>query len=210
MAIQDKPIRVLIADDHEMVREGLAAILSDQAGIEIVTKVATAQQAVEQWFACRPNVGLIDLRLGPDSGADVIRAICARQPDAALIVLSTYNTEEDVYTAMHAGARAYVLKDCDRAELIRCILSVSEGREYLSPSVAGSLVRRMRDEQLTPRELDVLQKMAEGLSNKLIADRLSVTEGTVKIHVKNILGKMNADTRTEAVTLAVKRGLVRL
>lgn len=203
-------LRVLIADDHPIVREGLSAIIGDQPDMVVVGQAATGAEAVYLGLAHRPDVILIDLRMPELNGVDAITAIRAGWPDAHLIVLTTYDGDEDIYRALQAGAQAYLLKDTPRAELLEAIRAVARGQKRLPPEVAARLVERIGGPTLTEREVDVLHLMAHGRSNKGIGAALHISEGTVKFHVNNILGKLGVDDRTQAVTIALQRGIIHL
>jgi two-component system, NarL family, response regulator len=203
-------IRVLIADDHAVVREGLVAILNRQDDLIVVGEAANGREALEQWRKHRPDITLMDLRMPEMSGIAAIDAIRAEDDQALIIILTTYDSDEDVYRAMRAGAKAYVLKDAYREELLECIRRVCRGQMFVSPEVATKLANRISEEELTNRELEILTFLAEGKSNKLIARTLNISEGTVKTHVKSILEKLDATSRTEAVTVAARRGLITL
>jgi two-component system, NarL family, response regulator len=203
-------VRVLIADDHPIVREGLHAVLSDQPDLEVVGQAATGAEAVALALAARPDVILMDLRMPGMSGVEAIAALRAEWPEAHVLVLTTYDGDEDIYRALQTGAKAYLLKDTPRAELLEAIRAVARGQKRLPAEVAARLMERMSTEALTERELDVLRLMARGRSNKVIGAALSISEGTVKFHVNNILGKLAADDRTQAVTIALQRGILHL
>jgi two-component system NarL family response regulator len=203
-------IRVLIADDHAVVREGLVAILNRQDDLIVVGEAANGREALEQWRKHRPDITLMDLRMPEMSGVAAIDAIRAEEGQALIIVLTTYDSDEDVYRAMRAGAKAYLLKDAHREELLDCIRRVYHGQTFVSLEVAAKLASRISEEELTNRELEILAFIAEGKSNKLIARTLNISEGTVKTHVKSILEKLDATSRTEAVAVAAHRGLITL
>jgi two-component system, NarL family, response regulator len=205
-----KAIRILIADDHPIVREGLAALLNRAEDMEVIAEASNGREATKQFLRCHPDVVLVDLRMPEMDGVDAILAIRQQAPDARVVVLTTYDGDEDIYRGLRAGAKAYVLKDAPREELMECIRAVHAGRMWIPPDVAAKLATRMGDEDLTPRELEVLQLMARGKSNKEIGATLGVSEGTVKIHVNHILEKLKVSGRTEATTAALKRGIVRL
>ena len=204
------PITVLIADDHPIVREGLHAVLTDQPDLAVVGQAATGAEAVALALAHRPDVILMDLRMPGMNGVESIAAIRAQWPQAHVIVLTTYDGDEDIYRALQTGAQAYLLKDTPRAELLETIRAVARGQKRLPPEVAARLMERMSSEALTDREVEVLRLIARGRSNKAIGAELSISEGTVKYHVVNILGKLGADDRTQAVTIALQRGILHL
>jgi DNA-binding NarL/FixJ family response regulator len=203
-------IRVLLADDHPVVREGVRALIGRRSDMSVVAEASNGVEAVELFERHRPDVALIDLRMPGMDGVDAIKAIRRQFPDARIIVLTTFHGDEDIYRALRAGAKAYLLKDVGREDLLGCVRSVSEGRTYLPTGVAAKLAERVAGPQLTVRELDVLRLMGAGKSNKEIGADLSVTEGTIKAHVNSILSKLHVRGRTEAVASAVKRGIIQL
>lgn len=204
------PITLLIADDHPVFREGLVAIVSRQPDIVIVAQASDGREAVRAFSEYRPHVALMDLRMPVLDGVQAIVQIRERHPDARIVVLTTFDGDEDIYRGLHAGARSYMLKDAPTDELLRCIRDVHAGRPALPLAVAAKLAERQRSAGLTARELDVLSLMAEGRTNRDIAMALDVAEGTIKVHVNNILTKLHAATRTEAVSIAVRRRFVDL
>ncbi|MGH8468291.1 MAG: response regulator [Gammaproteobacteria bacterium] len=203
-------IRILIADDHLVVREGLVAILNRQSDMTVVGEAGNGHEALKQWQEHRPDITLMDLRMPEMSGVEAIEAIRREDEKALIIILTTYDSDEDVYRGMRAGAGAYLLKDAHREELLTCIRDVYAGKTVVSPRVAAKLASRLREDELTPRELEILTLVGQGLSNKLIARALDITEGTVKTHVKNLLEKLDATSRTEALAVAARRGLITL
>ena len=203
-------LRVIIADDHPIVREGLHAVVSDQPDMIVVGQAATGSEAVDLALSLRPDVVLLDLRMPELSGVDAIAALRAGWPDARVLVLTTYDGDEDIYRALQAGAQAYLLKDTPRAELLEAIRAVARGQKRIPPEVAARLVQRIGGPTLTEREVDVLRLMAKGRSNKDIGAALHISEGMVKFHVNNILGKLGVDDRTQAVTIALQRGIIHL
>ncbi|HEV3063417.1 MAG TPA: response regulator transcription factor [Vicinamibacterales bacterium] len=203
-------VRVLCVDDHAVVREGIAAIINLQPDMTLVASASTGRDALQQYRAIRPDVTLMDLRLSDMSGFDAIRAIRAEFPDARVIVLSSYEGDADIRQAMDAGARGYVAKGMVREELLAVIRSVHAGKRRLPAELASTLAEHLSDDQLSPREIEVLQHVSAGKLNKEIAAELSLAEGTVKMHVRNILSKLGASDRTEAVTVALRRGIIRL
>jgi len=212
-----KPLRILIADDHPVVREGLAALVNRCPDMKVISEASNGREAVEQYLLHRPDLALIDLRMGNASepgpamdGVDAIAAIREKAPAARLILLTTYDDDEDVHRAFQAGAKAYLLKDTPRDELLNSLRAVHNGQTVLPPSIALKLASHVAAAELSPRQTEVLCLIAEGKSNKEIADALFIAEGTVKTHVNAILTKLDAADRTQAVMIALKRGLVRL
>ncbi len=203
-------IRILIADDHPVVREGLAVLINRSPDMRVVAEAADGQQSVQQFFRYRPDVLLLDLRIPILNGLEVLRSIIPKEPKAKVIILSTYNLDEDVYQAFKAGAKAYLLKDSPREELLESIRSVYTGQIQMSPKAATGLATGLSQSRLTKRETEIVQMMAAGKSNKEIAGALGPTEGTVKIHVGHILKKLGVAGRTEAIRMALERGIVHL
>ena len=204
------PIGVLIADDHPVVRMGLEALVSDASGMCVVAEAASGEEAVELVLLHRPDVVLMDLRMPGIGGVEAIQRIRSVWPDAHIVVLTTYDGDEDIYCALRAGARAYLLKDAPRAALLETIEAVHRGQTSIPPEVARKLAERLGGPELTDRELEVLRRIVAGRSNKEIAADLSVSEGTVKFHVNNVLGKLGVAARTQAATEAIRRGIVTL
>lgn len=205
-----KSIRVLIVEDHNVVRQGLVALLNVVEGIEVVGEAADGQEAIAQIRRHKPDVTLIDLRLPRLSGVDVIERIRMESPQARFVVLTTYDGDEDIYRALKAGARAYLLKGMTSEVLIATIRAVFEGRSYIPPAVAERLAERVGAQELTPREFDVLELIVHGKSNREIATDLDISEATVKTHVNSLLGKLGVNDRTQAATAALQRGIVPL
>ncbi|MCB8967292.1 MAG: response regulator transcription factor [Ardenticatenaceae bacterium] len=203
-------IRVLIADDHPVVREGLAAMINRRPDMQVVAEVENGRFAITAYQQHRPDIALIDLRMPELGGVDAINAIRADFPEARIIILTTYDGDEDIYRGLQAGAKAYLLKDAPRAELLEAIRAVHAGQRRIPPDIAAKLADRMAAPQLTPRELDVLRLIVAGHSNREIGLTLTISEGTVKAHVNNLLGKLGVTDRTQAVTEALRRGLVHL
>jgi two-component system, NarL family, response regulator len=204
------PIRVMIADDHPIVCLGLATMIDSQPDMTVVAQASNGREAVEMFTQHTPDVTLIDLRMPEMSGVDAIKAIRTRHPGAVFIVLTTYQGDEDIHKAMAAGAQGYLLKGMPHDDLLEAIRRVKGGSQYLPPSVRSSLANRLPSSELSPRELQILELIVKGLSNKQIADRLGITEGTVKWHVNAILGRMNVSDRTQAAVAALNRGIVQL
>ena len=203
-------IRILIADDHAVVREGLAAMIARRADMQVAAEAEDGRRAVELARQLKPDVILMDLRMPEMGGVEAITHIRAARPEARIIVLTTYDGDEDIYRALQAGAEAYLLKDTPRDELLEAIRAVHAGQKRIPSEVAAKLAVRLTAEALTPRELEVLKLIVAGRSNKEIGAALGIAEGTVKIHVNNLLGKLGVTDRTQAVTEALKRGIVHL
>jgi two-component system NarL family response regulator len=204
-------IRVLIADDHPVVREGVAAMIERRPDMTVVAEAATGREAVAAYRAARPDVVLMDLRMPDMTGVEAIGAIRGEFPGARIIVLTTYDGDEDIYRGLQAGARAYLLKDAPRDDLLDAIRAVHAGQSRIPPAVAARLAERvLAGPELTARELEVLQGIVAGRSNKEIGAALGISEGTVKAHVNSILGKLGVADRTQAVTTALQRGIVHL
>jgi len=203
-----KRIRIVVADDHTVVRDGLVAIVKQQRDMEVVADTGDGQQAVELWKELRPDVTLMDLRMPGMDGVSAIDAIRSVDPQARIIILTTFDGDEDIYRGMRAGAKSYLLKDIRREELFRCIREVHAGRVVVPPAIAVKLAERLPGVELTPRELEVLHLLAEGKSNKVIGAKLSITEVTVKCHVQSVFRKLNVLSRTEAIAVASRKGLL--
>lgn len=204
-------IRVLIADDHGVVREGLVSMIRrNKADMTVVAEASNGREAVELWKEYRPDVTLLDLRMPELDGVDVIRAIRADDEKARIIVLTTFDGDEDIYRAIQAGAKGYLLKDVPREALMDCIRRVHAGETSLPMHLVAKLAERVSGDSLSKREIEVLKLMASGRSNKEIAATLFISEGTVKSHGKSIFAKMNVSSRAEAVAEATRRGLIRL
>jgi DNA-binding NarL/FixJ family response regulator len=201
---------VLVVDDHALVRTGVANIISQEPDLQVVAEAANGQEAVDAYTRHRPDVTLLDLRMPVMEGVEAVRQIRAIDPAARVIVLTTYDTDEDITRALKAGAKAYILKDIAAAALIACIHDVLAGKTYLAPSAAAKLAERVTQVQLTPRELAALRSLADGRSNKEIAAALGISERTVKTHLAHLFEKLGVTSRTEAIKVATRRGLVRL
>lgn len=209
MAVQEN-IRVLVVEDHHVVRQGLVALLNVVDGIEVVGEAADGVEAIAQFRKCQPNVTLIDLRMPRLSGVEVIQRIRMETPTARFIVLTTYDGDEDIFRALQAGARAYLLKGMTTDDLVATIRTVHAGRSHIPPAIAQRLAERVGTEELTPREFDVLEQIVGGCSNKEIATALDISEATVKTHINSLLGKLGVTDRTQAATAAIQRGIVTL
>ncbi|MCC5668554.1 response regulator transcription factor [Nostoc sp. CHAB 5784] len=203
-------IRVLIVDDHSIVRQGLAAMIENEPDMTVVGQGGNGQEAIAQYRQLQPDVTLIDLRMPQISGVDAIVAICAEFTHARIIVLTTYDGDEDIYRALRAGAKGYLLKDAEPDALLNAIHIVHSGQQYIPSEVAAKLVERMNIPELSDREQEVLRQMVLGLRNHDIAAALNITESTVKFHINKILSKLGVSDRTQAVITALKRGLAKL
>jgi two-component system NarL family response regulator len=208
MPAPPNPIRVLLAEDHFVTRMGLKTILSAESDIEIVAESETGPDTVAQFRDHRPDVAVVDLRLPGMSGVEVIKAIRAEFGDARIVVLTASDGSEDVYRALQAGARAYLLKDATATALVDALRHVHAGRRVVPDAVAQRLAERVPQSALSARELDVLRLAASGKSNKRIADVLGLSEATVRTHMSHILAKLGADDRTQAATEAIRRGIL--
>jgi two-component system, NarL family, response regulator len=205
-----RPITILTADDHPLIRDGLAAVLRAESGLQVVAEAANGEEAIEAYERLRPDIVLMDLRMPVMDGLAATRAILADDPNARIIVLTTYDGDEDIHRALAAGARGYLLKDMMRTDLLNVIRAVHRGQRGIPAPVAARLAEHTPRIGLTPRELEVLDLVAHGLTNAQVAERIGRTEGTVKVHLKNILQKLDVKDRTEAVTTALRRGFIRL
>jgi DNA-binding NarL/FixJ family response regulator len=203
-------IRVLCVDDHPLVRKGIAAILANEPDMQLVAEAAGGQEAIALFRHHRPDVTLMDLRMPGVDGIAAITAIRAQAPEARIIALTSYDTDHDVYQALEAGVRGYLLKEMVHTEVVRAIRLVHEGKRLMPPEVAERLAAHFPQVSLTPREIEVLGYVAKGLSNREIGLRLGTAGGTVKMHVQNIISKLGAADRTHAVTLAIQRGMLQL
>ncbi len=205
-----EPIRILVADDHHVVRQGLIALLNTVQEIKVIGEASDGEKAVELFRLHRPDVTIMDLRMPKMSGVEAISAIRRETPAARIIVLTTFDGDEDIYRALQAGAKGYLLKDMFGEELIDAIKAVHAGRQRIPAVVAQRLAERMGGPSLTPRELDVLKCIVSGRSNRDIGTELSISEATVKTHINSILGKLAVEDRTQAATTALQRGIVQL
>jgi DNA-binding NarL/FixJ family response regulator len=211
-------IRVLVADDHPVVREGLATMLSRAKDIDVVGQAEDGLKAVEKAAALQPDIILMDLRMPGIDGIEAMRRIKTAQPEIQFIILTTYDNDEYIFKGIESGARAYLLKDSPREDLFRAIRGVSKGESLIEPAVAGKVLNRFAElsrqaagpETLSERETEVLALMAKGTSNKAIASSLNISESTAKTHIQSIFNKLGVNGRTEAVTEAVKKGIISL
>ena len=210
MLDQSTTIRVLIVDDHSIVRQGLATIINRDPEMTVIAQAEDGEQAIAYFGEHQPDVTLMDLRMPQMGGVEAITAICVQFKPAQIIVLTTYDGDEDIYRGLQAGAKGYLLKDAKPNELLNAIRIVNRGQQYIPPEVGAKLVQRMSNPELSDRELEVLRLMGQGMSNSDIATALTIGESTVKSHVNRILSKLGVSDRTQAVIVAVKRGIVNL
>jgi two-component system NarL family response regulator len=210
VSIDRELIRVLVADDHPILREGLVALINRQTGMKVVAEAADGSEAVALFSRFTPDVAVIDLRMPAMNGIETLTAIRMADPQARLVILTSFASDEDIYRALRAGARGYLVKDAPAEELVKCLRTVHEGGTFIPPAIASKLAERVGTAELTAREREVLALVAKGKANREIGSELDVTEGTIKVHVNNILNKLGVASRTEAVNLAVRRGLVRI
>jgi DNA-binding NarL/FixJ family response regulator len=210
MSAGSPPIRILTVDDHPLVREGIAGLLGVQADMAVVGEAGNGRDAIQQFRAHRPDVTLMDLQMPEMNGLDALIAIRAEFPEARVIMLTTYEGDVHILRALKAGAQGYLLKNALHSDLLRTIRAVHEGKRSLSPEASFQVAEHMSDEALTPAEVVVLRLIAAGKANKEIADQLGVTEDTVKGRVKSILAKLDANDRTHAAIIGLKRGIIEI
>jgi DNA-binding NarL/FixJ family response regulator len=203
-------IRVLCADDHALVRKGIASILANEADMKLVAEAPNGRVAVDLFRLHKPDVTLMDLRMPELDGMAAVKAIRDEFPDAKIIALTSYDGDQEIYRALEAGVRGYLLKEMVHTDVVRAIRLVHTGKRLMPPEVTERLAESFSHAALTPREEEVLGLVAKGMSNKEIADKLGTAGGTVKMHVQNIIGKLGAADRTHAVTIALQRGILRL
>jgi DNA-binding NarL/FixJ family response regulator len=203
-----RKIRVLAVDDHLLLRKGIAAVIEEEQDLVLVGEAATGSEAIERFRELRPDVTLMDLQLPDMNGIEAINAICSEYPNACIVVLTTYRGDIQALRAFQAGARGYLLKSMIRKELLETIRIVHSGRRHVPPEIAAELAEHVAMDQLSEREIVILRMVAGGVSNKVIADELQVTESTIKAHMSSIMSKLGANDRTHAVTIAMKRGFI--
>jgi DNA-binding NarL/FixJ family response regulator len=209
--MSDKPpIRVFAVDDHPLLRQGIAAIINSQPDMTLVAEASTGGEAIKRYREIRPDVTLMDLRLPDVSGIEAMIAICTEFSTARIILLTTFDGDVEIQRALEAGARAYMLKSMPPDDLVDVIRQVHAGKKRVPPEVAAHLAEHYSDESLTPRELEVLSHIAGGNRNRDIAERLFISEETVKVHIKHIMEKLGASDRTQAIAIAVRRGIIQL
>jgi len=201
---------VLLVDDHALLRTGVANIINQEADLEVIAEAGDGIEAIDAYARHHPDVILLDLRMPRMEGVEVVRQIRERDPRARVIILTTYDTDDEIERALKAGAKAYVLKDISADDLVGCIRAVLAGRTYIAPAAAAKLAEGVTRVQLTPREMATLRLMADGKANKEIATALDISERTVKTHLGHLFEKLGVTSRTEAIKVATRRGLVRL
>ena len=204
------PIRVLCADDHPLVRKGIASILSNETDVVLVGEAGGGQEAVDLFRKLKPDVVLMDLRMPEMNGIEATRIIRAEAPETKIIALTSYDGDQDIYRAIEAGVRGYILKEMVHTEVLRAIRTVHAGKRLMPAEVAERLSEYFLQMALTPREVEVLRFVAKGMANKEIAHQLGTASGTIKMHIQNILAKLDASDRTHAVTIALERGILHL
>lgn len=203
-------IRVLSIDDHPLVREGLAALINDQADMRVVGQGSTGHEAIQLFREHQPDVALMDVRLPDMSGIDAMITIRGEFPEARIIMVTSSEGDVEMQRALAGGARGFMLKSMPPKDLIEAIRKVHAGKKAIPTEIASRLVNHMSDEAITPREVEILQQIAEGNRNRDIAQRLFISEGTVKVHIQHIMEKLGANDRTQAITIAVRRGIIHL
>jgi DNA-binding NarL/FixJ family response regulator len=204
------PIRVFSVDDHPLLREGIAALVNSQADMTLVAEASNGAEAIQMFKQQQPDVTLLDLRLPDMSGIDILIAIRSEFPEARVIMLTTFEGDVEIQRALQAGARGYMLKNMPPSELLDGIRKVHAGKKRIPPEIASQLFEHMSDEGLTEREIEVLREVADGNRNREIAERLFISEETVKVHIKHIMEKLGASDRTQAVAIGIRRGIIQL
>jgi two-component system, NarL family, response regulator len=207
---QSNVIRILIADDHPILGKALTMFLECEPDLTVVGYASDGREALELFRQHQPDVALMDLQMPKMEGADAIAAICAKFKHARIVVLTTYDGDEDIYRGLRAGAKGYLLKGAEPKELLNAIRTVHQGQKYIPPSIAAKLAERMSSPELSDRELEVLRLIAKGKNNQQISNVLNIAESTVRFHANNIFGKLNVRDRTQALVTALNRGIVRL
>jgi DNA-binding NarL/FixJ family response regulator len=206
----NSPIRIFSVDDHPLLREGIAALVNNQPDMVVIGDAANGAEALQLFKQLQPDVTLLDLRLPDMSGIDILIAIRTEFPDARIIMLTTFEGDVEIHRALQAGARGYLLKNMPPSELLDVIRQVHAGKKRIPPAIASQLAEHVSDETLTEREIQVLREVASGNKNRDIANRLFISEETVKVHIKHIMEKLGAADRTQAVTIGVRRGIIQL